>query len=168
MKAKNICHLTTLSFNDLSTLGSSVEDSKEHKSCNVTRWGAVSFSYPSYNRILPQTIQMSSQRSKWRDDYTPTPHEWNRTSNQPRTWSNKLSNTSRDTSNHSQLLLPNRNLDYWSSLSTAGSTSKQARWRKTKNYERYYEKEDMESSNYTIRATRTRRETSCTRKSWIA
>ncbi len=38
--------------------------------------------------------------------YTPTPHEWNRTSNQTTRQRNTLPDTSRNPSNHSRLLLP--------------------------------------------------------------
>src|SRR2546426_12301734 len=87
MKAKVICHLTTLSFNDHSSLGSSVDDSKEHKSCNVTRWRAVSFSHPSNNGMLLDTQDVGSAerlvRTTTRQPLTNGTRTSNQTTRQP-------------------------------------------------------------------------------------
>src|SRR2546425_5754241 len=47
----------------------------------------------------------------------------------------------------------------------AGSILEQRRWRRTKNSEHYSGREDIESWNYATTATRTRKETSCMKKS---
>ncbi len=48
------------------------------------------------------------------------------------------------------------------------SILEQLKWRRTKNYDLYYAGEDTESWSYTTTATRTRKETNCTTKSWTA